>query len=36
MKLPDRNRASLASRLLDPLPTALFDGNEGFAEALHR
>jgi hypothetical protein len=33
-KLPDRDRASLASRLLDSLPAVLSDDDDGLAEAI--
>ena len=36
MKLPDRDRASLASRLLDSLPVVLSDDEDGLAEAIRR
>jgi len=36
MKLPECDRASLASRLLDSLPAVLSDGDGGVAEALCR
>ncbi len=36
MKLPDRDRASLASRLLNSLPAVLSDDDDGVAEALRR
>jgi len=36
MKLPESNRASLASRLLDSLPAILSDADDGLAEALRR
>ncbi len=36
MKLPDSDRASLASRLLDSLPAVLSDDNDGLAEAIRR
>jgi putative addiction module component (TIGR02574 family) len=35
MKLPDSDRASLASRLLDSLPAVLSD-DDGLAEAVRR
>ena len=36
MKLPECDRASLASRLLNSLPAVLSDSDEGIAEALRR
>ena len=36
MKLPDRDRASLAARLLDSLPAVLSDDDDGLAEAIRR
>jgi putative addiction module component (TIGR02574 family) len=36
MKLPEAQRATLASRLLDSLPAVLADDDEGIAEALRR
>jgi putative addiction module component (TIGR02574 family) len=36
MKLPECDRASLASRLLDSLPAVLSDSDWGVAEALRR
>ena len=36
MKLPDSDRASLASRLLESLPGILSDEDDGLAEALRR
>jgi hypothetical protein len=36
MKLPEGDRASLASRLLNSLPAVLFDDDDGVAEALRR
>jgi len=36
MKLPDSDRASLASRMLDSLPAVLSDDDEGVAEAMRR
>jgi putative addiction module component (TIGR02574 family) len=36
MKLPDRDRACLASRLLDSLPAVLSDDDDGLAEAIRR
>ncbi len=37
MKLPDSDRASLASRLLDSLPAVLSDDDDdGLAEAIRR
>ena len=36
MKLPDGDRARLASRLLESLPTVLSEDDEGVAEALRR
>ena len=36
MKLPDKARASLASRLLESLPAVLSDEDDGLAEALRR
>jgi putative addiction module component (TIGR02574 family) len=36
MKLPDSDRASLASRLLDSLPAVLSDDDDGLAEAVRR
>jgi len=36
MKLPDSDRASLASRMLDSLPAVLFDDDDGLAEAIRR
>lgn len=33
-KLPDSDRVSLASRLLDPLPAVLSDDDDGLAEAI--
>ena len=36
MKLPDGDRACLASRLLDSLPAVLWDDDDGLAEAIRR
>jgi hypothetical protein len=36
MKLPDRSRAYLVSRLLASLPAVLSDDDEGVAEAMRR
>ena len=36
MRLPEAERATLASRLLDSLPAVLADADEGIAEALRR
>ena len=36
MKLPDSDRAFLASRLLDSLPAVLSDDDDGLAEAIRR
>ncbi len=36
MRLPEADRAALASRLLDSLPAVLSDSDEGVAEALRR
>jgi hypothetical protein len=36
LSLPEKERASLASRLLRSLPPVAFDGDEGVAEALRR
>ena len=36
MKLPETDRAALASHLLDSLPAVLYDSDEGVAEALRR
>jgi hypothetical protein len=36
VKLPECDRASLASRLLDSLPRVLSDSDDGIAEALRR
>ena len=36
LRLPEKERASLASRLLRSLPPAAFDDDEGPAEALRR
>ena len=36
MKLPEADRAGLASRLLGSLPAVLSDSDEGVAEALRR
>jgi hypothetical protein len=36
MRLPEAERANLASRLLDSLPAVLSDSDEGLAEALRR
>jgi len=36
MTLPDKQRAELASHLLNSLPAVLQDEDEGLAEALHR
>ena len=36
MRLPDRDRAFLASRLLDSLPAVLSDDDDGLAEAVRR
>jgi putative addiction module component (TIGR02574 family) len=36
MKLPESERAGLASRLLNSLPAVLADKDEGIAEALRR
>ena len=36
MKLPEADRAALASRLLNSLPAVLYDEDEGVAEALRR
>lgn len=36
MKLPDGDRACLASRVLDSLPAVLSDDGEGLAEAIRR
>ena len=36
MKLPDSDRACLASRLLDSLPAVLSDDDDGLAEAIRR
>ena len=36
LRLPEKERASLASRLLRSLPPVVFDDDEGVAEALRR
>ena len=36
MRLPEADRATLASRLLDSLPAVLSDTDDGIAEALRR
>lgn len=36
LRLPEKERASLASRLLRSLPPVAFDDDEGVAEALRR
>jgi hypothetical protein len=36
LRLPEKERAGLASRLLRSLPPAAFDKDEGVAEALRR
>jgi putative addiction module component (TIGR02574 family) len=36
LRLPEKERASLASRLLRSLPRVAFDEDEGVAEALRR
>jgi len=36
LRLPEKERASLASRLLRSLPPVVFDDDEGVAEALCR
>ena len=36
LRLPEAERATLASRLLDSLPAMLSDDDEGVAEALRR
>ncbi len=36
MRLPEGDRATLASRLLDSLPAVLSDKDQGVAEALRR
>ncbi len=36
MRLPEADRATLASRLLDSLPAVLSDSDQGVAEALRR
>jgi putative addiction module component (TIGR02574 family) len=36
LRLPEKERASLASRLLQSLPPVAFDDDEGVAEALRR
>jgi putative addiction module component (TIGR02574 family) len=36
LRLPERERAGLASRLLRSLPPVAFDDDEGVAEALRR
>ena len=36
MRLPEAERATLASRRLDSLPAVLADADEGIAEALRR
>ncbi len=36
MRLPEADRAILASRLLDSLPAVLSDSDQGVAEALRR
>ena len=36
MRLPEDERATLASRLLDSLPAFLSDNDDGIAEALRR
>ncbi len=36
MRLPEKERADLASRLLQSLPPVAFDEDEGVAEALRR
>jgi putative addiction module component (TIGR02574 family) len=36
LRLPEKERASLASRLLPSLPPVAFDYDEGVAEALRR
>jgi putative addiction module component (TIGR02574 family) len=36
LRLPEEERASLASRLLQSLPPVAFDNDEGVAEALRR
>ncbi len=36
LRLPEKERASLASRLLQSLPVVAFDNDEGLAEAKRR
>ena len=36
LRLPEKERANLASRLLQSLPPVAFDDDEGVAEALRR
>jgi hypothetical protein len=36
LSLPEKERAALAANLLESLPGALFDEDEGVAEALRR
>ncbi len=36
LRLPEKERASLAARLLESLPPVAFDDDEGVAEALRR
>ena len=36
LRLPEKERAGLASRLLRSLPSVVFDEDEGVAEALRR
>ncbi len=36
LRLPEKERATLASRLLHSLPPVAFDDDEGVAEALRR
>ncbi len=36
LRLPEKERAALASRLLQSLPPVAFDDDEGVAEALRR
>jgi putative addiction module component (TIGR02574 family) len=36
LRLPEKDRANLASRLLQSLPPVAFDDDEGVAEAMRR